>query len=284
MPLLKNIWHRRSGVLKRRKMSKTKIDWATDVWNPVTGCSHAGSPGCDHCYAKRMSKRLAGRFGYPKDDPFRVTIHSNRFHQPMEWNKPRRIFVCSMADLFHDEMRKGNFTWKPWERVYHIFYTMMHLAKQHTYLLLTKRPENMLEFMNMWIRPDDDISNIHFGVSIEDQKSADERLPWLMQTPVAVRWVSYEPALELVDFNIKYRKRWNKEVPGWEMSWALQDLNWLVMGAETGSKARPFDIEWGRYTRNQCKAAGVPFFFKSAGKQETPLDLQIREFRNEHIK
>jgi len=147
----------------------------------------------------------------------------------------------------------------------------MMQEKQHTYLVLTKRPDNMLEFMDMWMKPNDDISNIHFGVSVEDQKTADERIPILLQIPAAVRWVSYEPALEGVDFDNTCTDR----------SCWREGIDWIVMGAETGHKARPFDfifIKWARFTRFQCWNAKIPFFFKSAGKLKTPDDLMVREY------
>ena len=118
----------------------------------------------------------------------------------------------------------------------------------------------MFEYFMSFEHLDVTFPNVLFGVSVEDQKTANERTTILSQIPAAVRWVSYEPALELA------------EIP------MIQDIDWVVMGAETGKGARPFDIEWGRYIRDRCRMAGVPFFFKSAGKQETPLDLQIREY------
>src|SRR5574343_372291 len=121
-------------------MADTKIEWATKSWNPVTGCSHAGSPGCDHCYARRMAIRLQGRFGYPErpDDPFRVTFHPERLDDPRKWRKPQRIFVCSMGDLFHNDVRN--------EWLQQTFY-IIRQNHRHSYMLLTKRPENMRKWI-----------------------------------------------------------------------------------------------------------------------------------------
>ncbi|MEW6044989.1 MAG: DUF5131 family protein [Bacillota bacterium] len=124
-------------------MGQTKIEWATDVWNPVTGCTPV-SEGCANCYAKRMAHRLRGRFGYPADDPFRVTLHPERLEEPMRWKKPRRVFTGSMTDLFHEEV--------PDDFLDHIF-AVMALCPQHTFLLLTKRPERMRSYLANASRP-----------------------------------------------------------------------------------------------------------------------------------
>ena len=240
----------------------TKIEWCDDSWNPVTGCTKI-SRGCKNCYAERMSKRLAGRFGYPKDNPFQITFHPDRLQEPLKWRKARRIFVCSMSDLFHPVVG--------WNWQYKIFETMF-VNFQHTYLILTKRPERIMRIIenihfhlgrNYGLIETDvypfPLKNVWLGVSVEDQKTYDERVSALIQIPAAKRWVSYEPALEKVYM-------------------MTTEIDWLVMGAETGPGARPFDIEWARDTREQCEFGGIPFFFKSAGKQKTPDDLKIREY------
>ncbi len=116
----------------------SKIEWTDETWNPVTGCTPI-SPGCDHCYAERMAKRLAGRYGYPKDEPFKVTCHEDKMNEPFGWKKPKRVFVCSMGDLFHPDV-------EPWQQ-YRIFKNAYDLRNRHTFIFLTKRPIRMLRFI-----------------------------------------------------------------------------------------------------------------------------------------
>lgn len=118
-------------------MSQTKIEWCDTVWNPVTGCTPI-SEGCQNCYAARFAKRLAGRFGYPADDPFRVTLHPERLNEPLRWKITRRAFVCSMGDLFHDDV--------PEDFINKVF-TVMLATKEHTYILLTKRPQRAYKYL-----------------------------------------------------------------------------------------------------------------------------------------
>lgn len=229
----------------------TKIEWATDVWNPITGCTPI-SEGCQNCYAKRMANRLAGRYGYPKDDPFKVTSHNGHVYlKPTKWKKPRRIFVCSMGDLFHRDVDVDS-------QIYPSIIHMVRRTPQHTYLFLTKRPEKM-KWVCERIWGNDLPKNAWFGVTAENQQRADERIPILLQIPTAVHFVSVEPMLGPVDM-----KNWLKEsvvrhhtVP--------QEINWVICGGETGPNARPMESDWARLLRDQCGAVGVPFFFKKHG-------------------
>jgi protein gp37 len=252
-------------------VSQTKIEWADKVWNPITGCSHAGSPGCDNCYAKRMAYRLKGRYGYPKDDPFRVTFHADRLDEPLRWKKPSRIFVCSMGDLFHKDVKEGWFI--------PIIHKIRLEAKQHTYLFLTKRPQNIEHYLSNWFLPN--MTNVWLGVSVEDQKTVDERIPILLQIPTVHHWVNIEPMLGPVDLtNISYKGTLKNVTPevdfpfnvkinaltgdffdGWD-SGHEGKLDWVVLGCESGPKRRPCQVEWIRDVKNQCVAAGVPFFLK----------------------
>lgn len=168
----------------------TKIEWCDETWSPITGCTQV-SEGCRKCYAKRMAERLAGRCGYPKDDPFKVTFHPDQIEKPLKWRKPRRIFVCSMGDLFHDDVRHE------WVRdVFHI----IDCCRDHVFILLTKRPRNMQRFVeNERIKIDEDYRHVWLGVTAEDQKTADERIPILLSIPAAVRFVSVEPCLSQID-------------------------------------------------------------------------------------
>jgi len=194
-------------------MSTTKIEWATKSWNPVTGCSPI-SEGCANCYAKRMSARLSGRYGYPKDEPFRVTFHPDKLDEPTHWRKPQKVFVCSMGDLFHEDVTD--------EALLQIF-NIMREANRHTYMLLTKRPARMKDFCSrlrfdhngygkvfLTKATDDCINNsslplmpllrwVWLGVTAENQRTADERIPILLQIPAAVRFVSCEPMLSRID-------------------------------------------------------------------------------------
>lgn len=280
-------------------MAKTKIEWATDVWNPITGCSPI-SEGCKNCYAKRMANRLRGRFGYPKDDPFKVTFHLDRLDQPLKWRKPRRIFVCSMGDLFHEDV--------PFEFIINIFGTMLK-AKQHTYLLLTKRPQRAKEFMEVFLNicselaydkfPNSEaaqivpieftktafaqnsimmqtMSHVWLGVTVE-HPDYQWRIDELLQIPAAVRFVSVEPMLSRVKLDL-FRCTHGQifhEKPTQNTCWCydqgeyltrwdckIEGINWVIAGPETGPGARECKPEWIEDLYEQCKAAGVPFFDK----------------------
>ena len=220
----------------------TKIEWAQETWNPITGCSKI-SEGCQNCYAERMAKRLAGRSGYPKADPFKVTFHPERLTQPHKWKKPRMIFVCSMGDLFHEGVDPGWLT---------DVFGVMHRNPQHTFILLTKRPENVPAHKT-WHR-----KNIWLGVTAENQQRADERIPTLLKIPAAVRFVSVEPMLGAVDLNEREllidKRRFKYTIGNY--------LDWVICGGETGPGARSMQIEWVQNLKDQCVVAGVPFFLK----------------------
>ena len=202
-------------------MAKSKIEWTEYSWNPVTGCTPA-SEGCQNCYAKRMANRLRGRCGYPADDPFKVTMHEDRLGEPLRWKQPRRVFVCSMGDLFHEDVKD--------EWIARIWWVMGQCAgyldpsryRGHTFIILTKRPERMQKWLNGWNDREtrrqwiesfgevydwmsgpkywpDVLPNVWLGVTAENQARADERIPLLLQIPAAVRFVSVEPMLGPVD-------------------------------------------------------------------------------------
>ena len=264
----------------------TKIEWAEDVWNVITGCTPI-SEGCAKCYAKRMATRLRGRYGYPADDPFRVTFHPDRLEQPLKWRKPRRIFVCSMGDLFHNDVQ--------FEQIDAVI-RVIAKARQHTFMILTKRPGRMAEYFTdlstvngatrfeypggvldmryhssaISFRCGQPLPNLYLGVTAENQQRADERIPLLLQIPAAVRFISVEPMLSSVDIS-----HWL-----YMAGERIDQLNLVICGAETGPGARPMYLEWARDLRDQCKEANVPFFFKKAGPKGTPIpnDLMIREF------
>lgn len=251
----------------------TKIEWCQETWNPVTGCTPI-SEGCQNCYAERMAGRLAGRYGYPKDDPFKVTVHLDRpaSSGPMKWRKPRQIFVCSMGDLFHEDV--------PFDIPHHVFQTASE-CQHHTFIMLTKRTQRMLEF-SRWMAGDDDISiaewprNCWIGVTAENQKRADERIPILLQIPAAVRFVSVEPMLGGVNLNQIHigndaflsaltGEVWTAGRGPVESEFG-RGLDWVICGGESGPGARPMHPGWVRSLRDQCVDAGVPFFFKQWGE------------------
>ncbi len=257
-------------------MSSTKIEWCDRTWSPITGCSKV-SEGCKNCWAERMSKRLAGRCGYPVGDPFHVTMHPGRLGEPLQWKKPQRVFVCSMGDLFHNDI--------PPIFIKFIFNTIER-CPQHTFLILTKRPRRAYEVLagNTMFCLQGPLPNLWIGVSIEDQKTADERIPVLLQVPAAKRFVSVEPmlgpvnleAIPLPDAYLTMNGITGVAQPLSEKNNESDDyvyftrhdykLDWVICGGETGPKARPIHPDWVRSLRDQCVVAGVPFFFKQWGE------------------
>lgn len=316
------------------------IEWTDETWNPILGCKEY-SPGCRNCYAAKfthrgLSPRHKGLTVLRADGP-----HFNGEHRfqpdvldkPLHWKKPRRIFVCSMSDLFRDAVSN--------EEIAAVFGVMS--ATPHTYQVLTKRADRLPKFFEwmaqhedetaatpmeqclmraadyvagpawdraleqagitedyMWAHDEDrwPLPNVWIGVSVEDQQRAEERIPHLLKTPAAVRFVSYEPALGPVDFS-----RWlacrgcGNPTPC--MPEHDAGINWLIVGGESGPSARPFDLAWARSTIAQCKAAGVPCFVKQMGSDwaafnriknamaenrkggdmaEWPVDLRVREW------
>ncbi len=236
----------------------TKIEWCEETWNPITGCTPV-SDGCKNCYARRMSHRLKGRYGYPKDDPFRITFHPDKLTQPLQWKKPKIIFVCSMGDLFHENA--------PHHSIDLVFEVMTKYANHHTYLILTKRPENIPpdRWHSSW-------NNIWLGVSFENQKTADERIPILLNIPAVKRFVSIEPMIAPINLNkstkfLKYQKaKEGFSKPGYFYRPWLNLLDWIIVGGESGPNARCMHPDWVRSIQDQCQEANVPFFFKSWGE------------------
>ena len=247
----------------------TKIEWTDETWNPVTGCTKI-SAGCANCYAERMSKRLAGRFGYPADEPFRVTLHPDRLHQPDYWKKPRLVFVVSMGDLFHEDV-PYEFCGRVWAH--------FDANPRHTFQVLTKRPETMWDVAHNI--PCGTLPNVWLGVTTENQQCADERIPILLDTPAAVRFVSVEPMLGPVNISgwlVPPPPHW----PDHDHPW----LDWVIIGCESGPGRRPMELEWAVDLVRQCQAAGVPVFVKQIGvkgkvshnPEEWPEELRVREY------
>lgn len=289
----------------------TAIQWTDRTWNAVRGCSRI-SEGCRNCYAERVATRFGTKDGpfsgyatMTKSGPRwtgKVELIEPALLEPLKWRKPQRVFVNSMSDLFHESL--------PDEAIDRVF-AVMALCPHITFQVLTKRAKRMREYFVGFTPTDssdvdrvlnrggscadwmlrfgfseaqiDTVADSHFwrglpnvwlGVSVEDQITADERIPELLRTPAAIRFVSYEPALGPVDFREYARK-----------------LHWVIVGGESGPGARPFDVQWARNTIQQCKAAGVAVFYKQGGYSNRcahdkkgghfecfPEDLTIREF------
>lgn len=210
----------------------TGIEWTERTWNPVTGCTKV-SPGCKHCYADRMAKRLKAMRNWKYSNGFEVTCHSETLAEPDRWTKPQIVFVNSMSDLFHEDVSV--------EFIQKVFGTM-NVVDRHQYQVLTKRPERALELAGelAWSE------NVWMGVSVENANYV-HRIDLLRLIPAKVRWLSLEPLLGPLNHL------------------DLTNIDWVVVGGESGPGARPMDPDWVRDIRDQCVAANVPFFFKQWG-------------------
>jgi protein gp37 len=222
---------------------KSRIEWTDATWNPTTGCDQV-SPGCDHCYAKELAARLkaAGSRRYQNDgNPvtsgpgFGLTLHPETLDLPRRWTRPRRIFVNSMSDLFHERI--------PFDFLREVF-RVMEDTPQHTYQILTKRATHLTRLASRLPWPE----NVWMGVSVENQTQAERRIPKLLQVPAAVRFLSCEPLLGEVNLR-PY----------------LSDLQWVIVGGESGPDFRDVQEAWVRDIRDACIANQVPFFFKQWG-------------------
>ncbi|MGE4296998.1 MAG: DUF5131 family protein [Desulfovibrionaceae bacterium] len=242
------------------------------TWNPVTGCTPI-SEGCANCYAKELAEtRLAGRCGYDKEDPFKVKLHESRMRLP-QWRAPRMVFVCSMSDLFHEDV--------PFPFVDRVF-TLMAQRPRSVFCLLTKRAARMNEYVlgasaaikyeyetgkqMRWPLP-----NVWLGVTAENQYRANERIPYLLDTPAARRFVSVEPMLgpvcleRIVGCDALFRPLdglLGVEGRGWVQH---TRIDWVICGGESGDKSRPMHADWARSLRGQCHAENVSYFFKQWG-------------------
>lgn len=291
----------------------TRIPWADETWNPMTGCTPV-SEACQNCYAERMARRiyrmagigqhpemaeeaarcdLAGKAAvapakFPCPSGFYPTFYPHRLDKPLHWRKPRRIFVCSMSDLYHEAFSDSDIA---------AVFSIMDHCPQHTFMVLTKRPERMKRWFDSmaehstlgfcygaatrytselygrdnhaetWPLP-----NLWLGVTVENQQRADERIPILLDTPAAVRFVSIEPMLgqvDLTDIETLSTPTMRESIDalsddeGWVKN--AEFLDWVIVGGENGPGARPMQPEWALGVWRQCKAAGVPFFWKQEG-------------------
>jgi len=213
---------------------RSAIEWTEATWNPVTGCTQV-SPGCAHCYAKTFAERFRGVPGHPYEMGFDLTPRPDRIAQPLEWKRPRLIFVNSMSDLFHEGVEISF--------IQQVFQTMEQ-AHWHTFQVLTKRGERLAELAPMLPWPD----NVWMGVSVENQRWA-SRIDYLRQTPAAVKFLSCEPLLGPLTLD-------------------LDGIDWVIVGGESGHGARPMQLDWARSVRDQCVSAKTPFFFKQWGAHD----------------
>ncbi|WHM32416.1 phage Gp37/Gp68 family protein [Streptomyces sp. BPPL-273] len=278
----------------------TAIEWTDRTWNPVTGCTKV-SPGCDHCYAETIAHRFDGSKAFPNG--FDVTLHEERVDQPYRWKKPARVFVNSMSDLFHQDV--------PDLFITQVF-DVMEANKQHTFQVLTKRHARMRSFVQQreslkreyaakfddcpteamrnspaakWARARaaNPPANIWLGVSVENQKWADIRIPALLETPAAVRFLSCEPLLGPVDLKQAVRTMGSERGHGLTASYVhaggccrkFHGIDWVIVGGESGHGARAMHPDWVRSLRDQCEQGRVPFFFKQWGEWG-PADFQVR--------
>jgi len=214
-------------------MSTTKIEWTDATWNPVTGCTKM-SAGCAHCYAEVMTRRLKAMGVAKYQNGFMVTLHEDALNEPRKWRKPRTIFVCSMSDLFHKDV--------PFEFVDKVMKVITE-TPQHRYQLLTKRADRM----ELYFQTREVPQNVWLGVTVEVQtsKSRIENLRSIENAPI--KFLSCEPLLEnLGELN-------------------LTDVDWIIVGGESGNQARPMKEEWVRNIKDQCEKADKAFFFKQWG-------------------
>jgi len=265
----------------------TKIPWTQETWNPVIGCSKIAA-GCKNCYAEKMAHRLSAMECKQYEDAnpqYSLVVKSGHWNghvicrdseldKPLHWKKPRKIFVCSMSDLFHEKVPFG-FVDKVWD--------IINIARSHTFQILTKRPKRALEYAKR-IESFRFHSNLWLGVSCSTQADLDKNVPILLQIAAAVRFVSLEPLLEEVDIKNPVYKYVSKGY--WKSDYISRQLHWIIVGCESGPKRRPCSIEAVRGVVRQCQAADVPVFVKQieiGGRCEKdpakwPEDLRVQEY------
>ncbi len=231
----------------------SSIEWTDATWNPVRGCTKL-SPGCKHCYAERFAERFRGVPGHPYEQGFDLRLVPDKLPEPFSWLTPRRVFVNSMSDLFHEAV--------PDEYVEAVVRVMV-TADWHTYQVLTKRADRLRKMLATRLHFAANRENIWWGVSVEDKKHGLPRVEELRHSPAMVRFLSIEPLLE--------------SLGGLDLS----GIHWVIVGGESGPKARTLKKEWVLSIRNQCIKGGVPFFFKQWGgtrKHKTGRLLEGRTY------
>jgi len=215
----------------------SKIEWTDATWNPVRGCVKV-SPGCKHCYAETFAERFRGVPGHPYEEGFDPRLVHSKLGEPLTWGRPRRVFVNSMSDLFQEAI--------PDDFIRRVF-DVMAAANWHTYQVLTKRAERMEALVRSLPSRLQHLSNVWLGVSVEDRKHGLPRIEHLRRTPARVHFLSVEPLLEALG------------------PIRLTNIDWVIVGGESGAGARPMAVEWVTDIRDRCVARKVPFFFKQWG-------------------
>ena len=231
----------------------SKIEWTDATWNPVRGCSKV-SPGCANCYAETFAERFRGIPDHPYEFGFDLRLVPEKLSEPLRWRAPKMVFVNSMSDLFHEEVPDDYI-----KEIVHV----METANWHTYQVLTKRSERMRDLLKTELRSAAQRPYIWWGVSVENKKHGFPRIDDLRKAPAKVRFLSVEPLLE-------YLGPVN-----------LRGISWVIVGGESGPGARPMKKSWVLDLRDQCKRAGIPFFFKQWGgvrKAETGRHLNGRTY------
>lgn len=231
----------------------SKIEWTDATWNPVRGCSKVG-PGCMNCYAETFAERFRGVPGHPFEQGFDLRLVPDKLAEPLRWRTPKMIFVNSMSDLFHEQV--------PDEYIVNVA-RVMRLANWHTYQVLTKRSERMRDLLNGKLQFASRQPNIWWGVSVENRKHGLPRIEHLREAPAHIRFLSIEPLLEDLG------------------TFSLKGIRWVIVGGESGPRARPMAKEWVLSIRDLCESEHVPFFFKQWGgvrKSETGRTLNGRTY------
>ncbi|MCA9244749.1 MAG: phage Gp37/Gp68 family protein [Phycisphaerales bacterium] len=216
---------------------KSKIEWTDATWNPVRGCTKI-SPGCAHCYACTFAERFRGVPNHPYEQGFDLRLVPEKISQPLHWKTPRTIFVNSMSDLFHPDIPDGYI-----EQCVRV----MQAANWHTFQVLTKRSQRLRDLLRTRLRVVADLPHIWWGVSVENRKHGLPRIKHLRESGAAMRFLSVEPLLEDLG------------------RVSLNGVDWVIVGGESGHGARQMERAWVVRLRDQCKSAGVPFFFKQWG-------------------
>ena len=233
---------------------KSSIEWTETTWNPITGCTKI-TEGCANCYAEKMAKRLKAMGNPSYKNGFDLTLHENILERPLQWKKPRVIFVNSMSDMFHEDVSE--------EFIYRAF-DIMNQADWHIFQVLTNRSTNMVKVLENY----DLGENIWLGVTVENNKYG-HRIKNLLKTNASVKFVSFEPLLSSI-----------RDVD-------IQGIDWAIVGGESGPKARPMDEKWALEIKDKCEEFNIPFFFKQWGgvnKKKNGRKLLGRSWDNLPIK
>jgi protein gp37 len=233
--------------------TKTKIEWTDATWNPVRGCTKI-SPGCKHCYAETFAERFRGVKRHPYEQGFDLRLVPEKLLEPFLWTTPSMVFVNSMSDLFHEDV--------PADYIAQVARVMME-ANWHTYQVLTKRSDRLMRMLNGTLKFATETRHIWWGVSVEDIKHGKPRIEHIRQTSARIKFLSVEPLLEDLEFV------------------DLSDIDWVIVGGESGPGARPMKEEWVRNLLHRCRQYKVPFFFKQWGgvqKKKAGRELKGRTY------